>query len=62
MAHLLTRPESRSRVSEKLHRIMNLLIELNGDEGASMEEDASRLREVARLAASAAHDLDPREL
>lgn len=53
------RPESRSVAATKLNRIGCLLIQCWTGEGNSREEDASLLREVARLAIAAAHDLDP---
>jgi hypothetical protein len=61
MGHPLTRPESRSVVQPKIDRISRLLVEVYSDLGASREDDAARLREISRLAMSAAHDLDPRD-
>lgn len=54
------RPESRSKVAVKLNQIGCLLIRCWSGEGNSREEDASILRECARLCMSAAEDLDPR--
>lgn len=55
------RPGSRSKVAVKVNQIGCLLTRVWSDGGNSREEDASLLREISRLAAAAAHDLDPRE-
>ena len=55
------RPESRSVAATMLSRIGCLLIQVWTDEQASRENNASRLREIARLAQAAANDLEPRD-
>lgn len=53
-------PFSRSYIRPKVAAIASLLIRVEWESGNSFEEDAALLREISRLAQSAAHDLDPR--